>query len=315
MSTRWQLKSIAPHDFFLCLDADDYFDFEHQIETIADQGFTRPLRVNDKDFIFTVMFNGDPENPVFDIRTTSDVSKNEIDEANKQLARILGTQIDLKPLMEQAQDDPVLGSLMLDFYGFKRMTRATIFEDTINRIIQTQISHKPTAKKMVYGVRSGYGTMIPHEDGLIASWPTPQQLMSGDPMNMKKYGLSLRKGEYVVGFAQDIVSGTMNLDELENCEPQVFYDTITKVRGIGPTSAQDIMIFRSRTDCVFPSNKDKGMEKALRRWISLSYGANPDEISEQDFQQLIHRWKGYESLAIEFMYINYLVREKKRRGK
>jgi 3-methyladenine DNA glycosylase/8-oxoguanine DNA glycosylase len=310
--TRWQLKSIPPHDFFLCLDADDYFDFEHQIENIADHGFTRPIKVRDKDIIVTIHFNGDPEQPIFDIRTSADLDKAEIEVANQSLKRILGTEIDLKPLMEQAQDDPVLAPLLLDFYGFKRLTRATLFEDAINRIIQTQISHKPTAKKMVYGVRSGYGTMIPHEEGLLASWPTPQQLMSGDPQNMKKYGLSLRKGEYVVGLANEIVSGSLDMHQMEVCPPQHYYDRITQVRGIGPTSAQDLLIFRSRTDAVFPSNKDKGIEKGLRRWIAYSYGANPDELSDVDFLHLISRWKGYEALAIEFLYINYLVNEKKK---
>lgn len=310
--TRWQLTSTPPHDFFLCLDADDYFDFEHQIETIADKGFIRPLKVGEKDIVVNILFNGDPEKPVFEIKTFADLTKSEIDVANLALKRILGTEIDLKPLMNQAQSDPVLGPLMLDFYGFKRITRANVFEDAINRIIQTQISHKPTAKKMVYGVRSGYGTMISHEDGLVASWPTPHQLMSADPQNMKKYGLSLRKGEYVVGLANEIVSGSLDMHQLEVCPPQHYYDRITQVRGIGPTSAQDLMIFRSRTDAVFPSNKDKGIEKGLRRWIAYSYGANPDEISDAEFLNLISTWKGFEALAIEFLYINYLVNEKKK---
>lgn len=313
--SHWQIKSTPPHDFFLCLDVDDYFDYEHRVELIAEQGFTRPLNVNGKDFLVTIFFNGDPENPQFDIESSTDLSKAEITETNSILARILGTQVDLKPLMKQAQNDIILAPLLSNYYGFKRISRANLFEDTVNRVIQTQISHKPTAKKMVYGVREGYGTTIPTKDGVIAAWPSPQQLMSADPFNMKKYGLSLRKGEYVVGFANDIVSGEISLDDLENAEPYDFYDKIIKVRGIGPTSAQDLMLVRKSAKGVFPSIKDKNEEKGIRRWILLSYGINPDTASDETFYKTIQSWKDNESLALEFLYLNYILNEKKMRRK
>jgi len=314
MST-WILPSIPPHDFFLCLDAGDYFDYEHDVESIPDKGFLRPLHVNDKDFYVNIFFNADIENPKFEIRSSTDLSKDEIVLANKQLARILGTDLDLKPLLKQAEDDVLLSKFIIDFYGFKRMSKANLFEDAVNRIIQTQISHKPTAKKMVYGVREAYGTSIPTQDGLLASWPTPHQLMSADPMSMKKHGLSLRKGEYVVGLANDIVSGDIDIDALETARNQEFYDSIMKVRGIGPSSAQNLMIYRSSASCSFPSHKPKAEEMGLRRWILWSYGADPNTTSEEDFLDLISTWRDSEALAIEYLYLNYMVNEKKRSQK
>lgn len=311
----WTLTSIPPHDWFLCLDIDQYFDHEHDPEKIFGDGFTRPIPVGDRDVMITSFFNGDPDNPEFHFESSESLSKNEIKEANKSLTRIFGTNIDLRPFYDQASDDPVLGRLMTDYYGFKRMARANLFEDTINRIIEMRLSHKPTAKKMVYKVRKNYGSRVTTGGKSIPAWPRPHQLIKADPMSIRKLGPTKRKGEFIIGFAEDLLSGEQDLDHLERCAPDEFYDTISNVRGVGPTSAQQLMLFRERPDAVFPSNKTKGKEKGHRRWIILSYGGDPDNTSEEEFQRMITNWKGYEAAGLEFMFINWVLSEKEKKQK
>src|SRR5690606_28034473 len=149
----WTIKSIAPHDFFLCLDIDQYFDHEHDPFLIFEQGFTRPIPAGETDYLMTIHFNGDVENPEFMVSCAENITETEINDATKSIRRILGCDIDLKPLYNAAKNDKVLAPLIREFYGFKRVARANFFEDAVNRVIQTQISHKPTARKMVYGVR------------------------------------------------------------------------------------------------------------------------------------------------------------------
>src|SRR5690606_40491728 len=66
--------------------------------------------------------------------------------------------------------------------------------------------------------------------------------------------------------SSDLVSGNLDLTELEALPPLDFYERITKIRGIGPTTAQDLTHFRERTDGIFPSRIEKGQEHGLRRW-------------------------------------------------
>ena len=309
----WTLKSIPPHDWFLCLDIDAYFDHEHDPETIFEDGFRRPIPVGQRDVIITSFFNGDPENPEFHFESNESLSKDEISEANKSLARIFGTNLDLRPLYDQAADDPVLGPKLTELYGFKRMARANLFEDTINRIIEMRLSHKPTAKKMVYDVRKNYGSLITARGKNLPAWPRPHQLVKADPMSIRKLGPTKRKGEFIIGFAEDLLAGEQDLQHLESCPPEEFYDQMQKVRGVGPTSAQQLMLFRERTDAVFPSNKKKGEEKGHRRWIIASYGEDPDNLPEEKFQKLIAPWKGYEAPALEFLFANWVLSEKERK--
>lgn len=306
------MPSKAPHDFFLCLDVDSYFDHEHDPLTIPEQGMPRVLHIGERDFLVYVHFNGDPENPFFTIETEEPIDSSEVEAANRLLERILGTGLDLNPLYEQAKDDPLLAPMFGELYGLKRLSRAGFFEDAINRITIAQINHKPTAKKMVYNVREAYGNRIDHSKGVVYAWPRPYQMAGVDPINLKKCGLSLRKGEYVVGLAHEIVSGFLDVNWLENAHPIDFYDRVTQIRGIGPTTAQDLMLFRGRTDATFPSRIEKEEEKGLRRWIILSYGGDPDHTPEDDFQEMIRNWRGYEALALEHLYVNWILGEKRK---
>lgn len=311
----WSLKSIPPHDWFICLDIENYFDHEHNPETIFEEGFTRPLPLEERDVVATIFFNGDPEAPEFHIETAEDLSKDEIAQANRTLARIFGTNLDLRPLYDRAEKDPVLADKMTDLYGLKRMSRGTLLEDIMNRIIQMQMSHKPTARKMAWKVREAYGTHLLHNGKTMPAWPRPYQLAKADPAQIRKMGPTLRKGEYMVGLAQDILAGDLDMDYLDReTGPQEFYDKISNVRGIGPTSAQDLMLFRETNEAVFPSNKQKGEEKGLRKWIIMSYGGDPSETTDEEFQEMIKKWEGYESAAIEFLFVDWVISYKKKKS-
>lgn len=308
----WILKSIPPHDWFICLDIDPYFDHEHDPENIFAEGFTRPIPLKERDIVATIFFNGDPENPEFHIETPEDLNKDEIAQANETLARIFGTNLDLRPLYDKAEKDPVLGSKLSEFYGLKRMARGTLLEDIIYRIVQMQLSHKPTAKKMAFKMREAYGTHLTHEGKTLPAWPRAYQLAKADPAQIRKMGPTLRKGEYLVGLAQDILAGEVDMEWLDKeAKPQEFFDTISKIRGVGPTSAQDLMLFRERADAVFPSNIKKGEEKGLRKWIIMSYGGDPAHTSEKQFHEMIQNWQGYEAAAIEFLFVDYMIGRKK----
>jgi len=311
----WTLTSTPPHDWFLCLDIDQYFDHEHDPEKVFEDGFTRPIPVGNRDIMVTSFFNGDPENPEFHFESPESLSKEEIEEANKSLSRIFGTNLDLRPLYDKLADDPVIGPKLTELYGLKRMARANLFEDTINRIIEMRLSHKPTAKKMVYNVRESYGSLITARGDSLPAWPRPHQLVKASPMSIRKLdpGPTKRKGEFIIGFAEDLLSGERDLHHLETCQPQVFYNTMQNIRGVGPTSAQQLMLFRNRTDAVFPSNKSSGEEKGLRKWIILSYGGDPNSISEDDFQAMIEDWEGYEAAALEFMFVDWVLSEKEKK--
>lgn len=317
MPKHWVLKSKPPHDFYLCLDIETYWDFEHDPETIYESGFKRPLNLADgHSVVVSIMFNGEVDAPEFNIGCNESLSEDQIAEVNVQLARILGTNLDLKPLYEQAANDPILGPYLNEYYGLKRISRANLFEETINRVVQMNLSHKPTARKMMYKVREKYGNAIMTSEGTIAAWPRPDQLKEATPEQIRACGPTVRKGEYIIGMAEQIVDGSLNFDWLDTkADPITFVNSMVKIKGIGPSAAQQLVLTRNRTDGAFPSTKKSGEEQGLRKWILLTYGVDADTASEEDFLALTKSWKGYESVAIEFLYLNWINSYKSRKNK
>jgi DNA-3-methyladenine glycosylase II len=313
--SHWILPSIPPHDWTLCLDMQVYFDHEHDPEQIFEEGYHRPIRAGSKDIVVTIRFNGDPDAPEFMVHTDEDLTKEEIQDANRSLSRILGTDLDLRPLYDKAGNDPLLGPLLTSLYGLKRMSRATLFEDTVNRIVEMQMSHKPTAKKMMYRIRENYGQLIPFKGKTLATWPTPAQLKGADPEAIRGMGPTRRKGEYISEFATRLDQGEVDLEWLDRtASAKDFLEAISEVRGIGPTAAQDLMLYRPSTEAFFPSSKVKGEEKGLRKWIILSYGGDPSRTSDAAFERMIHSWKGCEASAIEFLHLNWVMEYKRRKA-
>lgn len=309
-----RLSSLAPHDFWLTLDCSDYFLREQEPEAMYERGFVRPLSLSTRDVLAVVRFNDHPDEPAFDVAFPDQdrLNTEELAEVSAGLARVLGLGLDLKPLMEQAADDPLLGPMFESFYGFKRISGANVYEDAFSDIIKSRISHKPTARKMNQAVRRAFGTRFEFGGLEYFAFPRPDRLMGVEPASFREFGISERKAEYIIGLASLIHGKELSLQGLEDMAPQVFYDTIQSVRGIGPSTAQTLMLGRNRPDAVFPSQLVKGEEKGLRRWIIYSYGLPVEDVDEDGFQALIAGWKGYEALAIELLYYRWILNQLKK---
>jgi 3-methyladenine DNA glycosylase/8-oxoguanine DNA glycosylase len=307
------LESIGPHDFYLALDCEDYFLREHDPEEIYEGGYAKTLSLKERDVLAVCRFNEDIENPGFSVSFPDQegLSAAELDEAKSQLRRVLGTDINLKELYEQIGDDPLIGPMTQEYYGFKRISGANLYEDAFRDIIRSRISHKPTAKRMEQDVRRTYGTRFEWRGRDYYAFPRVQNLVGVDPADWRDFGISGRKAEYIIGLATSIVDKTLDLDVLENLEPAAFFEAAQTIKGIGPHTAQTLMFSRNRTDAVFPEILSKGEQKGMRRWICFSYGV-PTDIEEEAFQVLISKWSGYEAVALEMLYYRYVLNQLKK---
>jgi 3-methyladenine DNA glycosylase/8-oxoguanine DNA glycosylase len=307
----FDIQSRAPHDFFLTLDVDDYFEEEYDAEEIFRGGFARPLTLKDRDVLAVIRWNENPEEPVFhvdfpDHKLTAD----EESEARLAVSRTVGAELDTRGFYDAVEHDDVLGPIVLQHYGFKRLSRANLFEDAMRSIIRTRISHGPTQKRMVKDVRKTWGQAFEWRDRTYFSYPRPSVLAKAEPQELREYGISKRKGEYVIGMAQEIVDGELDVHALEQMSPEDFYERVQEIRGIGPSTAQSLLLRRNRSDAVFPSEKSKGKEKGIRRWILMSYDMDPHETSEDEWQKLHDRWRGYETLVSQYFFYNWVMKRK-----
>ncbi len=312
------LESKPPHDFYLALDVDEYFEAEYDAEEIFKGGFARPLNLADRTVLAVMHYNDNPVEPGFEVEFPDQDAPTGAEEADarRQLGRVVGTNLDVAALLETLDDD-VMREIVEEHYGFKRISRACFFDDAMRYIIRTRISHEPTRKRMVKDVRERWGEALQWRGRTYYSYPRPEVLRSVDPDDFREFGISRRKGEYVVGLAELIASGELDQWALEQMSPEDFWEAVTAVRGIGPSTAQSLMFRRNRSDGNFMSRKAKsgkykGMERGWRRWILPHYGLDPDAATEADYEAVRDRWRGYEALVSQYMYFNHLMAQKER---
>lgn len=305
-----RIESNPPHDFALTLDVDDYFEFEYDPMELYRHGYAKPLRLADRDVLAVVGWNENIDDPVFGVEFPQhELSEAEREEARFQIRRILGADIDLRAFYDCVADDRVLAPIVEKHRGFKRLSGADFYEDAIRSIIGTRISHDPTKKRMVQDVRETWGTAFTYRDTTYFAYPRPEVLADADPEMFREYGVSKRKGEYIVGLARDVADGQLDVRAMEEAPPDDFYQRALEIRGIGPWTAQALSLRRNRPDASFPSHRSDGREKGMRRWLLRSYDMEPDETSEQQWQALRSRWKGFEALVSQYLYFDHQMQQ------
>ncbi|AWV90508.1 DNA-3-methyladenine glycosylase family protein [Bradymonas sediminis] len=315
-----RISSQPPHDFFLTLDVDEYFEAEDDPIEIAERGLVRGLNLSDRSVLAVIRYNQNPVEPVFEVELPEQDSPTKAEEAEieRLVGRIVGSKIDLTAFEAAVADDPVLGPIVEEHYGFKRLARSCFFEDAMRHIVRTRISHDPTRRRMVQDIRKAWGTGFEWQGRQYYSYPRPEVLAAVDPEDFRAFGISARKGEYVVGLAASIASGEIDQDALEKMSAEEFWEVVNGIRGIGPATAQALMFRRNRADSNFmaqrsTSSKNRGQEVGYRRWLFSIYGIDPhdpDAVTEEAYEKIRANWRGFEAPVWHYLFYHWLMESK-----
>lgn len=312
-----RVPTVAPHRFFLTLDVDEYFATEDDPEEIAQFGLVRGLNLAGRSVLAVIRFNEDWNAPAFEVTLPGQDPPTPAEEVElgRLVGRIVGSNVDVAGFQQKVADDPMMAPIVARHLGFKRLARSCFFEDALRHIIRTRISHEPTRQRMVHDVRRAWGTAFEWRQKTYYSFPRPEVLAGVAPADFRAFGISERKGEYVVGLAKLIASGELDQWALEQASAQEFWDAVVAVRGIGPSTAQALMFRRNRSDgdVIVPrsaARKGEGNLTSYRYWILTAYGLDPHKASDEDFLAIRERWRGFEALAWHYLFYNWLMEEK-----
>jgi DNA-3-methyladenine glycosylase II len=107
-----------------------------------------------------------------------------------------------------------------------------------------------------------YGRLTARYDGAV---PAPERLLADDPEAMRvAAGLSHAKVRYLRALAADVVTGELDLTELDALGDDGVTHRLTAVTGIGPWVASLFLMFElDRPDVVAAG--DLGIRQAIRR--------------------------------------------------
>jgi DNA-3-methyladenine glycosylase II len=153
-------------------------------------------------------------------------------------------------------------------------------------IIGQQVSVKAAA--------SIYGRLTERFEGRP---PTPREILAEDHEELRTAaGLSRPKAAYLRSLAEQVVSGQLELERLDELQDEHVMAELTAVKGIGTWSAQIFLMFHLERPDVLPVG-DLGIRRAMERAYGLPGLPEPDEM-----EAIAAPWRPHRTLACRYLW-------------
>ncbi len=125
---------------------------------------------------------------------------------------------------------------------------------------------------------------------------TPEETIKLTEETIRSVGASWSKARSIKDLAQEVVDGTLNLKDLRRLDDWQVVENLTKVKGIGPWTAQMFLMFTLGREDIF-SHGDLGLKKAMLKLYSLDENTTQDEIEE-----ITKKWSPYRTYACQMLW-------------
>ena len=124
----------------------------------------------------------------------------------------------------------------------------------------------------------------------------PDRILKLSDAEMRSVGLSGARARAIRNFSEHVMRGDLKLEDLKNLDEASVVAELTRVKGIGPWTAEMILMFSlGRTD-VFSAG-DLGLMKGLRELYSLR--SLPDA---KKAEKLSRAWSPYRTYAARVLW-------------
>ncbi|MGO4526855.1 DNA-3-methyladenine glycosylase [Microvirga sp. 2MCAF35] len=203
------------------------------------------------------------------------------------MATLLETDAVLKRgLSELALADPVMAKLAESGVVPQLRRRPPGFEGLAWIVVGQQVS-------------TASATAIWNRLRQVLEPPTPDVFLRLSDEDLRAAGLSAGKVRTLRALATDIAEGRLPLDELRNYPAEEAHDRLTRVKGIGPWTADVYLLFCLGHPDAFPSG-DLAVQEAAR----LAYGLEqrPDA---KTLSALAEKWRPWRGVAAKVLWAYY----------
>ncbi|MGM8216320.1 DNA-3-methyladenine glycosylase family protein [Bacillaceae bacterium W0354] len=241
-----------------------------------------PLEVENERCVVRVKAEGTTENPVFSVMSDFDDDQDIVFE---HIRNIFQWDKDLNDIHQFFQQTD-LSMLFFTYQGTPVVKDFNLYASLMRVIIHQQLNMKFAYTLSTRFVQK-YGEQV---DG---SWfyPRPERVAELDYDDLRELQFSQRKAEYVIDTSRMIANGELDLHQLSKMKNEEIMKQLGKVRGIGPWTVENWMLFALGRDDIFPV-ADIGIQNALKKWWGLDEKPKKEEIIEKAKQ-----WAPFRSYA------------------
>lgn len=165
-----------------------------------------------------------------------------------------------------------------------RVHQEDIFAETVDSIISQQLSGK--VAKVIY---SRFEALFPDKK------VDPKIILTTDDSRLRAIGTSWAKVKYIKDLAQKTLDGTIKLHLLDNMKDEEVVDHLIQVKGIGPWTAQMILMFSLGRPDILPLN-DLGIQKAFEKLYSVK------KSNQKKMIEIAAIWRPYRTIACRYLW-------------
>jgi len=183
--------------------------------------------------------------------------------------------------------------------GLQPEETQNLFESLMEAIIYQQLNGKVaatiTARVKALFPENTHRVRTRH--GLVAGFPTPQQILAATPERLRSAGLSQAKMLAIRDLAAKSLDGTVpTLREAHQLSDDELIERLTTVRGIGRWTVEMLLIFRlSRPDVL--AVDDYGVRKGFAKVYRLNQLPKPKQLMAYG-----ERWRPHRSVACWYLW-------------
>jgi DNA-3-methyladenine glycosylase II len=128
----------------------------------------------------------------------------------------------------------------------------------------------------------------------------PADFLQFDDAELKRIGFSRQKAGYCRLLAAELVSGRLDLEELERLEDDRVRQRLVQLKGIGPWSAEIYLLMALRRPDAWPPG-DLALHTAARRAFTL-----PQTPTSEEMGRMAEAWRPYRAVAARLLWHDYL---------
>ncbi len=128
-----------------------------------------------------------------------------------------------------------------------------------------------------------------------------ETLLSAEEEALRSCGLSTPKLKALRALAHEIAREGLDLGALAACEAAEAHARLTKVRGVGPWTADIFLLFCLGHPDAFPAG-DLALQEAAR--LALGLAKRPDA---KRLERIAERWRPYRGVAARMLWAYYRV--------
>ncbi len=185
-------------------------------------------------------------------------------------------------------NDPVIARLAKRFGELEfRVHQQDRFAEIVDSIISQQLSGKVAS--IIY---SRFEKLFPNRKVI------PKKLLAIKDQSLRDCGMSWAKVKYVKDLAQKATDGTLRLNKLDTMSDEEVVKHLVQVKGIGPWTAEMILMFSLNRPDVFPLD-DLGIQNAFVKLYGLK---RSDKNLKRKMIKIGESWRPHRTLACRYLW-------------